>query len=318
MKERLVEIDILQGMAMLLVVLGHHWLDFMPDWYHHLHYYLYLFHMPLFIFISGFLIRYSYKGVDNLNEYKTYVFKRVKKFIPMYFFVGILCIFLSTDIKNPLVETYDFINLMIDPKASPATFLWYIYMLFVYYCLAPLLFRLSKGLLTFIFILSILGFIFPSENSLFCIDYFTKYSVFFLFGVLVASRYDDFRCFLKKTYLTFLLFFIFLSIFHFNIDYCLTLEKVIPWIAIPAFGCITLWVHNSYFLCKFFTYISIHCFSIYLFHMFFVQAIAVVIEKNCSNFSTLHYILYLMMSIFVSIMCSSKIYSLLKRILPLD
>lgn len=46
--------DIIQDMAMLLVVLGHHLFGFMSPIYGDIHYYIYSFHMPLFIFISGF------------------------------------------------------------------------------------------------------------------------------------------------------------------------------------------------------------------------------------------------------------------------
>ena len=57
-------LDLMQGLAMILVVIGHHLFPFMPEWYRALHYYIYLFHMPFFIFISAFLIRYKkYKGI---------------------------------------------------------------------------------------------------------------------------------------------------------------------------------------------------------------------------------------------------------------
>ena len=80
--KRLSEIDVLQGIAMILVVLGHHFADIMPPWYNTFRYYLYIFHMPVFIFISGFLIRYSYKEINTILEYKNFVIKRCKKFIP--------------------------------------------------------------------------------------------------------------------------------------------------------------------------------------------------------------------------------------------
>ena len=63
MAKRIIGIDVMQGIAMVLVVLGHHLFPFMPEWYMRMFYWIYTFHMPLFIFISGFLVRYSYKGV---------------------------------------------------------------------------------------------------------------------------------------------------------------------------------------------------------------------------------------------------------------
>ena len=39
-KSRLVSVDLLQGIAMLWVIIGHHLLDFMPAIYHSIHYYI--------------------------------------------------------------------------------------------------------------------------------------------------------------------------------------------------------------------------------------------------------------------------------------
>ena len=87
MAKRIIGIDVMQGIAMVLVVLGHHRFPFMPEWYMRMFYWIYTFHMPLFIFISGFLVRYSYKGVHGWNEYKGYIGKRVRKFVPPYLIV---------------------------------------------------------------------------------------------------------------------------------------------------------------------------------------------------------------------------------------
>ena len=48
-KKRLVIIDLLQGVAMVWVIIGHHLFDFMPAIYQAIHYYIYSFHMPFFI-----------------------------------------------------------------------------------------------------------------------------------------------------------------------------------------------------------------------------------------------------------------------------
>lgn len=79
-RPRLVTVDIMQGLAMLLVVIGHHLLDFMPDGYGRFHSWLYIFHMPYFIFLSGFLIAYSYKG----EQYVKYIYRRFRKFFIPY------------------------------------------------------------------------------------------------------------------------------------------------------------------------------------------------------------------------------------------
>ena len=68
------EINRLKGIAILLVLLGHS-IIFMPinlmeiTWCSILYKYIYIFHMPLFFIISGFL--YNYKG-----DYKKYIYLR--------------------------------------------------------------------------------------------------------------------------------------------------------------------------------------------------------------------------------------------------
>ena len=48
---RLVSIDMMVGLAMILVVMGHFTLGFEPDWYGNgLHNWIYSFHMQLFLF----------------------------------------------------------------------------------------------------------------------------------------------------------------------------------------------------------------------------------------------------------------------------
>lgn len=40
MTKRLIGIDVMQGIAMVLVVLGHHRFDFMPEWYMRMFYWI--------------------------------------------------------------------------------------------------------------------------------------------------------------------------------------------------------------------------------------------------------------------------------------
>ena len=82
-KTRLVSIDMMVGLAMILVVLGHMSVGNEPYWYSHgLHNWIYSFHMELFLFLSAFLIRYSFKGVTTVAEYGKYVWKKLK-ILPM-------------------------------------------------------------------------------------------------------------------------------------------------------------------------------------------------------------------------------------------
>lgn len=128
-QKRLDIIDVMQGIAMLWVIVGYHLFDFMPPVYGHIHYYIYSFHMPLFIFISGFLIAYSYKGIS----YRQYVYRRFHKFFVPYVIVGIIITLLAATKSGIASIGENLVNLVVSPKQSEATFLWYIYLLFVQY-----------------------------------------------------------------------------------------------------------------------------------------------------------------------------------------
>lgn len=194
-RKRLEIIDLLQGIAMLWVIIGHHLLNFMPAIYHSIHYYIYSFHMPFFIFISSFLIAYSYKEVS----YKVYISKKLHKFFFPYICIGLL-ITLLTGLKegiNSIPENLMF--LILAPKLSASTFLWYIYMLFLLYAIYPLN-RMGFQMMgtKFEILLSILGFYFyfyPIDIQLLCIDYLTKYFLFYQLGLMIVWHLNK----IKKT-----------------------------------------------------------------------------------------------------------------------
>ena len=75
---RIAYFDILKGIAIFLVVLGHCLQIFTPNWQENkIALSIYMFHMPLFIFISGYFFYPSVKKIP-LKEFI------VKKFIRLY------------------------------------------------------------------------------------------------------------------------------------------------------------------------------------------------------------------------------------------
>ena len=85
---RLIYVDMMVGMAMLMVVMGHFSVGFEPQWYHGLHNWIYSFHMQMFLFLSAFLIRYTYKGTSSLREYGLYIWRKFKKFFLWFLVIG--------------------------------------------------------------------------------------------------------------------------------------------------------------------------------------------------------------------------------------
>lgn len=74
-------IDSLKGFAILLVVIGH--LNFVSN---ELNQYIYSFHMPLFFFISGYLLSIG----KYLNNGKFFLRKKVHSLIMPYFLFSLI------------------------------------------------------------------------------------------------------------------------------------------------------------------------------------------------------------------------------------
>lgn len=298
MAKRIIGIDVMQGIAMVLVVLGHHLFPFMPVWYMRMFYWIYTFHMPLFIFISGFLVRYSYKGVHGWSEYKSYIGKRVRKFAIPYLIVGTLCTLLSFDFKNMGTAM---LNLLIAPKQSEATFLWYIYLLFIFYCIAPLLFNAKRWVRGVVFVVALLLSTHYVAIPYLCIDWFTRYFVFFLVGAWAAEHYTKLERIDVRWSLLALVAFIVMSVCHFVGGYNAPLEYAMQWMGIPAFVGVAWLLKQVAAVRKALVYVSVNCFGVYLLHMFFVQAGAMIMARLLWAIPSWGYVIYLLISTAVSI-----------------
>lgn len=313
MAKRLTGIDVMQGIAMVLVVLGHHRFDFMPEWYMRMFYWIYTFHMPLFIFISGFLVRYSYKGVHGWSEYSRYVGKRVRKFVPPYLIVGTICTLMAWNFKDVGALLTSWANLIISPKESEVTFLWYIYLLFFFYCMAPLIFNAKRWVRGVLLIVALILSLHYIPIPYFCIDWFTRYFLFFLLGALVAEHYTQVERVDARWSLLGLVAFVIMSIAHFRGGYNAALEYAMQWVGIPAFAGVAWLLMHWAAARKAMVYVSVNCFGVYLLHMFFVQAGAIVVARLPWAIPSWGYIIYLLVSATVSIGATAWIWSVVQR-----
>lgn len=119
-KNRIIELDFYKGIAILLVVLGHsisrgvanHYLDPVMLW-------IYSFHMPLFFFISGYLISYtSYKKRTLGNNIQNKVFSLLFPYLLWTYGVSL--------IEGGKIPDLEFVFLSTDSNY------WFIYLLFLF------------------------------------------------------------------------------------------------------------------------------------------------------------------------------------------
>jgi fucose 4-O-acetylase-like acetyltransferase len=149
---RLLDLDAARGLAIILVVIGHiNSKGSVPggnNWFFILSEMIYLFHMPLFMVLSGITFALSLPTFRSLGEITAYSLKRVKPLIVPYVALGLLIIVGKQvavrfmDVSNP---PGTFLSsaamLVLYPTESAARFLWFIYVLSIFLVLVPPLFH---------------------------------------------------------------------------------------------------------------------------------------------------------------------------------
>ena len=137
MKDRIEFLDIAKAICIVLVVLGH--LNPVPEpqaWAAFVKV-IYSFHMPLFLFVCGFLFNGSYR---NRNSF-SFISRKFKHLMLPYFGASVFIIGVKllaqmfVSVKNP-VSPVDFLTMFYRPSA--AIHLWFIWVLMILYLLAPL------------------------------------------------------------------------------------------------------------------------------------------------------------------------------------
>ena len=201
--------------------------------------------------------------------------------------------------------------MIISPKQSEVTFLWYIYLLFIFYCIAPIIFNAKLWIKVLLFIVALYLSTHVIPIGYICIDWFTRYFVFFLCGAFIARYYQQIKQH-KKVYLSIcvisLVTFILISIAIFTGSSNSVLKYLIQWVGIPTFAVIAYIVKQCNWICKALVYVSVNCFGIYLLHMFFVQVGAKFITRIPINIPSYGYIIYLIVSVTLSIFASALLW----------
>ena len=179
---RTISLDIARAITIILVVIGHYMPDNSPNWYAVLHRFIYSFHMPLFLFISGFIYMQTLKK----ESYLTFVTRKVKRLMIPYFTTSFLVITIkllsssNASLENP-VTPFSYIEMFYSPAAG--FFLWFIWVLFIIFLIIPF-FRTFKAICILSLISIVLYFLPINLPQYFCLAEFKSYFLYFMFGVL--------------------------------------------------------------------------------------------------------------------------------------
>lgn len=203
-KNKLVWLSIIQGWAILLVVIGHvntfTYGDSPTEMYQlgsWIHRFCYSFHMPLFMFVSGGLLYYS-RVKSNWSTTALYRDKIKRLVIPYIAFtiIGFLVrIPFASFTKNSTDISFNgFENALFDPANGPLKELWFLGTLMWLMLMYPIYKVALKNVWTEIILLlmTLIPFIFSLDISLegwFNISGVPNYALYFIAGMLFF-KYD--------------------------------------------------------------------------------------------------------------------------------
>ena len=171
---------------MVLVVIGHYIPDNAPDWYVMNREFIYSFHMPLFMFASG----YIYIAFKKDESYGHFIMKKVRRLMIPYFVTSIIVITIkliterNAYVENP-VTVLSYIKALYSPEAG--YFLWFIWALWWMFVITPFLKTKRLRLLGFLVAIA-LHFVPIAFTEIFCLEQSRKMMVYFFLG-LIAYDY---------------------------------------------------------------------------------------------------------------------------------
>ncbi len=280
--KRLGEIDKLKGLAIFLVVLGHIVAREAPagnEWYVGLKAAIYLFHMPLFMFLSGLILAYSRKPIESLSSYARYVRGKFMRLMPAYLlfalvvFVGKLLMGRVMHVDNAATSLFSFFDVLINPTSSYCAYLWYIYVLFVLYALAPLAYYVTHQKIQWILPICF-AVHFIELPGLFALASLGEYAFVFFLGCTAGEHYQRYAQWHEKYGPVFVT--LFLVLFCFAVPWGVP-KLALGLISIPACqSLVGMRLADTWGLLK---QLGYYTFSIYLMNTLFIGVTKGVIFK---------------------------------------
>lgn len=296
-------VTIAKGFAIACVVLGHFTPSYMPLVYQHLKESVYLFHMPLFMLLAGFLF---YNSVEKGPlAILPFIRKKFLRLMVPYFFLSFCiaalngCLQRFIPVKKPVDAMYLY-RIFYENVGGSATFLWFLYTLFIIFVLAAVVMRLPKGRYIFLILACILYFV--PLPSVFYLNSVGAFSLYFVAGIFLYTFISR-RTFLswRLAIVSALLFLLAYSGRLFITD---TSFKVLMTLLCGLSACLFILCVSDYLAHKPFRSVRLlktmgrYSSYIYLLHMAGVYSVRLVYEKLGWQ-SHLSYALFLILAIVV-------------------
>ena len=208
-----------QIIGCLFVILGHSYpfVTPLPQWTLDTRWFIYCFHMPLFVFCSGFLFKYTCQS--RKKTFLEYVKKRFKRILIPYFvlsIIGILpkCLFASVLNDSLQFDAISLTRTFLVPRENVWGHFWFLPMIFFLGVITYVMdkyFRKSKsgimdgGGVLLLFLLLRLCYTPVVALEWFGINDIIKYGWCFYLGFFVCGVFGDVKGYLKMSNLQIIL-----------------------------------------------------------------------------------------------------------------
>jgi len=318
-EKRITWLEIAQGFAILTVIVGHAFNTSFCDPEHNIiciiNKVIYLFHMPLFMFMSGFLHAHSVLKRDV--SFLVLVRKKAIRLLIPFLSVSAVAFLLKAFMPEMVNRAVSFdlnyiVHSFLYPYDNPLKEGWFLVTLFLIFLMTPIFDKVIKQkfliILSFVF-LTLVYLFSPTNIELLCVSRLARFTIFFFAGMVFRSI-DYERFFFKRIYIIPLVV-VFAVLFYLLQGTVVTLNS--PFRYVFAFIGILFTLLLSHELSKinssilgFFRGYSYQIFLLGIFFQMFVKAVFKLSGEN-------YYYLFYALSIILGIVCPVYISKLLLK-----
>lgn len=280
---RIALIEAVKGLGIILVVAAH-LVKFgtpgVPDWYSIFKFKVYLFHMPLLMFMSGYVFRYANHHVRGLADFSGFAGRRADRLLVPFLFVGLVTIlgkwlaaqWFAID-EAPLSLASGLASIVVDTESSPVLTIWYLFVLFAYCLVTPALFVLFRKRWTWLGLFALVLYFIRLDDVLYA-NRIVQFYVFFVAGCIAADKEFLQRLSGSKLRIAAIVGFMLLLMVPWNRENGLLACGLISCVAVPAL--IDLLPERLRALLAYFGSLSL---TIYLLNVIFIGVAKVAYDK---------------------------------------
>lgn len=309
-QKRVIWIDYLKVFACILVIIGHliqslqkSSIDNHTDITSFINWFIYLFHMPLFFTISGYLYRIKEKKF-SWKQYKSFILKKVMNLgIPylVFYLLYVIINMIFADSVNSLKGMEEIIGIVNNPMPP----YWFLYALLSIFILVPLVEKLLKNRKNIIFavliVLKVLSIFI--NTKIYLIDSFCQNAIYFYLGSMltnvnsILNRRQIARNIIKKVLfiITYIIVAIIYYVFFRKINVYISAIIRVAFAICGILICINIFKNIEH--CKVFEYIKNYTFQIYLLHTIFAAGFRILLIK----FGIYNYLIHFVVGLLASI-----------------